>query len=51
MNQDKQFYLYTIVDQKPDNNFSVVGVIDGSGSMSECWEDLCKAWNNFIQDI
>ncbi|CAK68141.1 unnamed protein product (macronuclear) [Paramecium tetraurelia] len=51
MNQDKQFYLYTIVDQKPDDNFSVVGVIDGSGSMSECWEDLCKAWNHFLLDI
>ncbi|CAD8123635.1 unnamed protein product [Paramecium sonneborni] len=51
MNYDKQFYLYSIVDQKPEHDFSVVGVIDGSGSMSECWSDLCKAWNNFIYDI
>lgn len=44
-------YLYLIKESAVVAEYSVIGIIDGSGSMSEVWPDLCKAWNYFISGL
>lgn len=43
-----QQFLYLVKNEEIQKDVSLVGVIDGSGSMSECWDDLCIAWNSYI---
>lgn len=43
-----QHYLHFVKSPPASSDFSIVGIIDGSGSMGEIWPDLCKAWNYFI---
>ncbi|CAD8120480.1 unnamed protein product [Paramecium sonneborni] len=40
--------IYWLKESTVVQEYSVVGIIDGSGSMVEAWNDLCKAWNYFI---
>ncbi|CAD8092760.1 unnamed protein product [Paramecium primaurelia] len=41
-------YIYWLKESAVVQEYSVVGIIDGSGSMCEAWNDLCKAWNYFV---
>lgn len=46
-----QKFIYTLKETPlVKNEVSVIGVIDGSGSMTAHWDDLCKAWNYFISE-
>jgi len=41
-------FLDTLKIESPQQNLSIIGLIDASGSMEICWEWLANFWNKSI---
>ena len=39
------------IDKKDQNISTIIGVIDGSGSMTCAWPRICIAWNNIVDKL